>query len=337
MNAPLTVDVHAHLVSPELPARVRAEGAALGVTCTVGERGVVLSFGEGRNSRPLFDDMTSVARRTSANAAAGIDLQIVSPWVDLFGYALAPDSGEGWSRILNDSIAETIAGRPGFAAMATVPLQDGRRAARELKRAVATHGFVGVEIGTNVDGVSLDDAGLEPFWSACCETNVAVFVHPVDALRVDRIAPFYGWNTVGNPLETLLAATRLILGGVLDRYPALRILLCHGGGHLPYQIGRLDRAHAVRPELRGSSLLPPSAYLRRFHYDTVLNAAPPLRMLLETVGADRVCLGSDLPFDMGDHRPLDLLDELALDRSARDRIAGTNACELFAIEHPAVD
>ena len=331
----MIVDAHAHLASPELVERVRRDGERLGIRCVDSAQGTALEFAASVRSRPLFAGMTSVPTRTAAIAEAGVDLQIVSPWVDLFGYALPPEQGEVWARALNDSLASAIHGESHLAGMATVPLQDGRRAARELERAVALHGFCGVEIGTNIAGDrALDDPDLEPFWAACVATNTAVFLHPVDALRTDRFAPFYGWNLIGNPLETAFAATRLIFGGVLDRHPDLRVLLCHGGGHFPYQIGRLDQGYALRPETRNTSARQPSEYLRRFSYDTVLNAAQPLRFLLDLVGSDRIIVGTDFPFDMGDERPARTLDALKLSSSERARIESENAIALFALDRP---
>jgi aminocarboxymuconate-semialdehyde decarboxylase len=333
----MIVDTHAHFVAPELVERVTRDGERLGVRCCTDAHGTALDFAGASRSRPLFEGMTSVAMRTEAMARAGVDLQLVSPWVDMFGYALPPEQGEAWARTLNDTMAAAIAGQPHLAGMASVPLQDGRRAARELERAVSEHGFRGVEIGTNIAGTrSLDDPDLEPFWAACEATDTAIFIHPVDALKIDRIAPFYGWNMIGNPLETAFAATRLIFGGVLDRHPALRMLLCHGGGHFPYQIGRLDQGYALRPETKNTSAHPPSDYLRRFSYDTVLNAPEPLKFLLGLVGTDRVMVGTDLPFDMGDEHPGHTLDALGLSPADRARVEGENALALFRIERNAL-
>lgn len=331
----MIVDAHAHLASPELVERVERDGARYGIRCVGESNGTALEFAGTVRSRPLFAGMTSVSTRVAAIARAGVDLQIVSPWVDLFGYALPPEQGEAWARTLNDTLAAAIDGESHLVGMATVPLQDGRRAARELERAVGAHGFCGVEIGTNIAGNrALDDPDLEPFWAACEASNTAVFLHPVDALRTDRFAPFYGWNLIGNPLETAFAATRLIFGGVLDRHPDLRLLLCHGGGHFPYQIGRLDQGYALRPEANNTSAAAPSAYLRRFSYDTVLNAVEPLRFLLDLVGSDRIIVGTDLPFDMGDEHPGRTLDALNLSSSERARIESENAIAFFALDRP---
>jgi aminocarboxymuconate-semialdehyde decarboxylase len=148
----MIVDTHAHFVSPELVGRAARDGERLGIRCCSDAHGTALEFAGTTRSRPLFEEMTSVAMRTEAMTRAGVDLQIVSPWVDLFGYALPPEQGEAWARTLNDTLAAAIAGQPHLAGMASVPLQDGRRAARELERAVSAHSFRGVEIGTNIAG-----------------------------------------------------------------------------------------------------------------------------------------------------------------------------------------
>jgi aminocarboxymuconate-semialdehyde decarboxylase len=326
------VDVHAHLVPEEAARRAEVEGDRFGVRAVRSPQGTVaLQFAGGRASRPLFPGITSLDARREAMRAQGLDLQVVSPWVDLFGYTLDPERGEAWCRVLNDAMAAATAGEASLRGTAAVPLQDGRRAARELERAVGVLGLVGVEIGTNAAGRELDDPDLEPFWRACAQAGVPVFIHPVHVVETERFRPFYGGNLVGNPLDTTLAVAHLIFGGVMDRHPELRVILSHGGGYFPYQFGRLDRGRRVRPEAAGSRALPRD-YLRRFHYDTVLHAVEPLRYLLDLVGADRVVLGTDMPFDMGDDRPRLTLESLGLSADASERVAAGNARELFRLD-----
>jgi aminocarboxymuconate-semialdehyde decarboxylase len=307
------IDAHAHQVPADLRDRIASDGERLGVRLRPDDR---VEFVSGEVSRPIFPGL--VAPRPPA----GFEAQIVSPWVELFGYGLDAERGAGWARLLNSGMA----GRP---ALATVPLQDGRAAAAELHWALG-QGFLGVEIGTNAAGRELSDSGLEPFWAACAEARTPVFFHPANTIPTPRVASFYLNNLAANPLDTTLAVAQLIFGGVLDRHPDLTLILAHGGGYWPYQFGRFDRGYVVRPECR-TPARPPRAYLRAFYYDTVVHSAEALRYLIGLVGADRVVLGTDLPFDMGDPEPLATLDRAGVSASDRQAIAHGNAAALFRI------
>lgn len=222
----------------------------------------------------------------------------------LLQYALPAGEGERWARAINDGIAAAIAPYPEqLAGFATVPLQDVPAAVAELERAVAELGFRGVEIATNIAGVELDDPALEPFWDAAQRLGTPILVHPHDVAGVDRMGDYYLRNLVGNPVETAIAGTRLLFGGVLERFPGLAIILSHGGGVLPHLIGRLRHGYGVRPEaqLRASK---PIEHLRRLYYDTIVFDAGVLRHLVETVGASQVVLGTDSPFDMAEPDPV---------------------------------
>jgi len=309
------IDAHAHRVPPDLRDRLAVDGERLGVRLRSDGR---VEFASGEVSRPMATGLFA------PQPPAGCDLQIVSPWVDLFGYGLDAERGARWARLLNTAAA----GRP---ALATVPLQDARAAAAELHWALG-HGLLGVEIGTNVRGRELSDPGLEPFWSACAEARAPVFFHPAYTIPTPRVEAYYLHNLVANPLDTTLAAAQMIFGGVLDRHPDLVLILAHGGGYWPYQFGRFDRGHAVRPECRGPRQAP-RAYLRSFYYDTVVHSAEALRYLINLVGADRVLLGTDIPFDMGDPEPLGTLERAGVGSRERQAIIHDNAAALFRIGH----
>ena len=308
------IDAHAHQIPPDFSHRLAADGERVGVRLRPDGR---VEFASGEVSRPLQP------RLLSPTAPAGCDLQIVSPWVDLLGYGLDAERGGGWARLLN-------AGMRGKPALATVPLQDGRAAADELHWALG-QGFLGVEIGSNASGRELSDPGLEPFWDACAGTRAPVFIHPAYTIASPRVGAYYLHNLAANPFDTTLAVAQLIFGGVLDRHPDLVVILAHGGGYWPYQFGRFDRGHAVRPESGGSAKAP-RAYLRTFYYDTIVHSGEALRYLVGLVGADRVMLGTDSPFDMGDPQPGATLDAAGLTRSDRQMITRGTAEAVFRIK-----
>lgn len=203
---------------------------------------------------------------------------------------------------LNAWLARAIQRAPAgrFVGLGSVPLQSPPDAASELRRAVVDLGLKGVIVGNCAGDLELDDAALEPFWAAAEEHAAVVFVHPAEVPGAERMSSFHLRNLVGNPCATALAAVRLVFGGVLDRHPGLRIVLAHGGGVLPWIVGRLDHGYEVRRECRVSCEHRPSEYLSRFFYDTVLFGDGERAFLRDRVGGDRVLYGTDAPFDMAD-------------------------------------
>jgi aminocarboxymuconate-semialdehyde decarboxylase len=215
--------------------------------------------------------------------------------------------------------------------LATLPMQDPERAVAEVDRAARLPGIRGVYLGTNVNGRELSDAAFTPVFERIHARGLPVFLHPLNVVGAQRLAPYYLGNLLGNPYDTGIAAAHLIFGGVLDRFPKLTVCLPHAGGAFPYLIGRLDRGRKVRRELRHMKR-PPSAYLRRFTYDTISHAPASLRYLIGLVGADRVMIGSDYCFDMGYERPVEVVTRLAgLSRSDQSRILGGTAARLLDI------
>ena len=218
------------------------------------------------------------------------------------------------------------------AGLATVPLQSPELAAEELRVAVTSLGLRGAMIDPNALGRPLADRSLDPFWKAAAELAAPVMLHPFLLEAVERFGRHYLHNLVGYPFETTLAAGSLILGGTLDRFPDLDVVLVHGGGFLPYHVGRFDRGHAVRPEARADGAALPSSYLRRFHYDTLVQFPPALAYLVALVGADRVLLGSDHPFWLGDPEPARIVREAGLSAAAQAAILGDNAVRIFHLK-----
>jgi aminocarboxymuconate-semialdehyde decarboxylase len=256
---------------------------------------------------------------------------VVSPPPFLFCYTCDPSLTEEFSIAQNEAIANLVRdGNGAFSGLATVPLQQPDRAVSILSRAIEELGLVGVEIGTNVAGKDLDDSSFEPFWQRAAELNALVFIHPSDVRGVAFDAPYYLRNLIGNPLETSYALARIIFGGVLNRYPTLKVLVSHAGGFLPYTIGRLDRGYQCRRECQSILPDPPSTYLRRLYFDSISHGEPALRYLVELVGADHVALGSDFPFDMGTSTPLACLSGLS--ESERDYVAFRTARQLIGRE-----
>lgn len=311
--SPQTIDVHAHCVPIDVIDTLRADGGRHGIEITQ-QDGRYAALIAGRvQTRPMFPALSDLPRRLAAMDAAGVDVQVLSSWIDLTAYALEAAAGARYARMFNEALAATAATAPDrFRVLATVPLQTPDAAAAELRHAVGTLGHVGVEIATTVDGLELDDEGLEPFWAAAEELRCLVVVHPYASLAGRGVSRYNLGNLIGNPAETTIALGHLVFGGVLERHPGLQVCLVHGGGFAPYQVGRWDRGFRTNAEGAAANLTrSPGEWLQQLYFDTVLHSSQSLRHLIDTVGVGQVVLGSDYPFMMGDPEPLAVVDAVA--------------------------
>jgi len=280
----------------------------------------------------LLQAFTQAGRRLADMTRMGIDHQVIAPAPGQQHYWAEPALLDQLSRLQNAHVAAMCAANPrAFSGLGTLPMT-----APELAIATATHGIdelglKGFQIDTRAGAMELSDPALDPLWARLEKLDAAVMLHPLGFSDGMRLTPFFMVNTVGNPMEEVIAANHLILGGVLDRHPGLRIKIVHGGGFYPFLIGRLDHAWKRRPEVRRLTAEPPSAYLSRMWYDTVVFDPRLLRMLVELVGAERVMLGSDYPFDMGDEDPVGMLAAAGLTPAQTAQITSATATEFFRL------
>lgn len=260
-----------------------------------------------------------------------IDMAVVSPFPTHFHYWATGPAGEQITRLTNDGIAAYCKAHPEtFRGLGIVPLQNGgRAAAAELERALGL-GLKGVAIGTTVGARPLDDLDFEPFWAAAERTRALVLVHP-DFAAFPPLFPYYLVNIIGNPLATTTTIARLILSGHFERYPGLRLLAVHAGGYLPFARGRLDHGWTVRPETKAHTAKPPSAYFENLFFDAITFYAPALRFMVETLGPDRIVLGTDYPFDMMLSDPVSFVEGAGLAPETRQKILGGNAARLLGL------
>ena len=295
-----TIDIHSHVLTEETAALLREAAPKVPVTITpMDEHAAVLDVG-GTAYRPFPRGGFDIAHRLRDMDAAGVDVQVLSATPQTYLYKQEASLGAATSAIQNDQIAKVIAAHPTrFMGIATLPMQDPKRAADELKRAVTGLGLRGTMIGSNIMGKNLDDPGFEPLWATAEELNAFVFVHPNNVAGADRLKSYYLGNLIGNPLDTTIAAACLVFGGVLDRHPKLKVCLAHGGGFVPYQAGRWEHGWAVRPEPKVNVKQQPRNIIGRFFYDTILHSGQSLQFMIAQAGAGRVLLGSDYPYDMG--------------------------------------
>ena len=249
----------------------------------------------------------------------------------MFFYNLPEGPGTRAARIVNDGIAQMVAGNPArLRGMATLPMQHVEAAIDEMERVHREFGFKSVEIATTAPGGELADAKYRPLLARAQELKMTVFAHPNTVGATGRLDCYYLTNLIGNPLETTIMVANLIFSGALDALPELNMLLAHGGGFAPYQIGRFVHGHTVRPETRADSAASPKDLLRRFYFDSLTHDPQALRFLIDLVGADRIVIGTDAPFDMGDGQPLAMLDQVpALTADERANICTNTARRLL--------
>lgn len=324
------IDTHAHWFPADYVRLIEKDGVANGARLERNDKGQTVYVTE--KMRQVFDPpMIELDLRLAAMDRAGVDvhaLSLTSPMV----YWAPPAFGLALSQAYNNSASAAHRKHPGrFVGMTMLPMQAPDLALNELERAAKLPGMRGIYVATNVNGTELDDKSFWPIYAKCEALGWPVFLHPVDTIGSDRTKRFYLRNLLGNPYDTGVAAAHLVFGGVLDAFPKLEILLPHAGGTFPGLIGRLDHGTKVRPELKHMKQ-PPSAYLKRFTYDTIGHNDRIMMNLVRLVGADRVMLGSDYCFDMGHERPVDVVDRLTeLSAAERGQILGETAARLLRI------
>jgi aminocarboxymuconate-semialdehyde decarboxylase len=321
----LLVDMHTHVVGKEFVRQLKAHPAEAGAV--PGQLRLLLDGKMG----PVGERLTEPSRKLRDLDAMRLDKAVLSPPPFSFLYRMPAGAAAPLIAAQNDETAALVAAHPDrFAGMAAVPLQDPAAAAEEATRAVRTLRLCGVAIGSNVAGRDLDADELFPFFARVEALGVPLFIHPVDVLGGERLRDYYLTNLIGNPMDTTVAAARLVFGGVLARLPRLRLILSHGGGAFPFLRGRLEHGFAVRPEPKAKGASPPSAYLGQLYVDTILFYPPAVEYAIATLGEEHVLLGSDYPFDMGVADPVGAIEALRRPPDpGKARILGGNAARLF--------
>ncbi|MGH8867472.1 MAG: amidohydrolase family protein [Actinomycetes bacterium] len=327
------IDIHSHVGTPACQALVEGlDPRRLEPFSYYG--GQESNAYNARHFADLLPKLTDPEVRLADMARAGIEVQALSVAPPQYYYWVDPTLGRRLARMQNDHLAELVAGYPDrFVGLATVPLQDVEGAVEELRYAVGHLGFRGVEICTNVNGIDLDDRRFRPFFAAAAELGVLVMLHPHGFTHGERLTEYYLSNVVGNPLDSTLAMTRMIHGGVLEQFPDLTVCVVHGGGYLPFYASRMDHAYESRPEGGHHITRPPSSYLRQTYVDCLVFDEAHLGFLVQQMGADRVLLGTDYPYDMGYYEPLRQIEKVpGLSADQRALIRGDTAARLLKLD-----
>jgi aminocarboxymuconate-semialdehyde decarboxylase len=329
-----TVDIHAHILTEETIRLLHREApkAAPRLSAVDDQFGTLDIAGSIYRQFPRGG--WDLERRLADMAASRVDVQVLSVCPQTFVYSQPPAVAAVFSRIQNEQIAKLAKARPDrFLGLATLPMQAPKLAADELRHALRILDLRGAQIGSNIAGRNLDDPELEPVWSTAAELGAFILVHPVNVAGTERMGSYYLNHLIGNPLDTTIAAACLVFGGVLDRYPSLKICLAHGGGFLPYQAGRFVHGWQLRTEPKRKLTKPPTESLQRFYFDSIVHSKEVLEFLVGTAGIDRVLLGSDYPFDMGDPDPVGTVRSSHLDATGKAMILRENADRLLGGNH----
>jgi aminocarboxymuconate-semialdehyde decarboxylase len=329
----LKIDVHTHILPEKLPDFRKVPGGERFVQLQHHAPGRARMLVNGSVFREIEGNSWDAGTRLAECDAAGVDVQVLSTVPVMFSYWAEPSVALDLARHLNDHIAGVVAAHPArFAGLGTIPMQSPELAIRELERCVRELGLAGVQIGSNVNGANLDSPELFPIFEAAASFGAAVFVHPWEMAGRDRMTRYWLPWLVGMPAETSLAICSLIFGGVLERLPALRIAFAHGGGAFPATIGRIVHGFEVRPDLCAvSNDVSPREYLKRIYLDSLVHDPLMLRYLLDQMGPDRIALGSDYPFPLGEAHPGELIDSCGFPGETRARLLHGTALEWLGL------
>lgn len=321
---PVVVDLHAHLVMPEILATTYEH--------SLFAKSSQKARPDGKPEQMPEDQMrqiTDMAVRFKHMDERGIDIQVVSPSIlHQCTYMLDDQQALELDRRSNELVAETVARHPDrLVGLGTVPLQNAQAAAQELERAMNSLGLKGVIIASNVNGIDLGDPRHRPFWAKAQQLGAALFIHPAGNADA-RMVKHRMLISLGQPLEETFAISSLVYDGVMDEFPGLKIVVAHGGGFLPYYAGRYDWIHRSghSPQLKDEF----STYLQRFWYDSVIFNPDMLEFLAAKVPASHIMLGTDFPF--GENRPVEFVRRAKLPRVLQDDILGRNAARFLGIE-----
>jgi aminocarboxymuconate-semialdehyde decarboxylase len=329
----MVIDIHAHIIVPEiLRDAAPDETWRPSVSWQNGQQ--VIDFA-GKQIRSAIYEFVDIDRILEAQDKAGVDRVLLAPWVSILRYNAAPDDGLRASRVQNGALARLAQQYPArVSALGAVPLQSPDLAAKELGVLMQEPGICGVEIAASVGEDYLGHERFRSFWAAAEETGAVVFIHPTTrGFNLPVFNDYYLWNAVGNPMETTVTAAHMVMSGLMESRPNLKVILAHAGGAILALRGRLRHAHSFQPQARSVLTESPEQSFKRFYYDTLTHDPQLLRALIDYVGADHVLVGSDYPFDMGDNRPADIVRGLELDSATESQILQGNARRLLGLEN----
>ena len=326
----MKIDAHHHFIPEAIIELMKKDGKKINTEIIIKDGKEFVSHTEGF-IYPLLKGFYDYDAKMEYLEGAGFDGAVLSVPPVLFYYWLPADVATYTSELCNDGIADFVKKYPGkFWPMATVPMQDVDAAVKELERAHLKLGMNAVQIAPIIQGEYLDDPKFEKFYEVAEKYNMLICLHPYYVGAAPPYDKYYEINSIINPFTTTMGINRLIHGGMVEKYPKLKILTVHGAGYYPYQLGRFMHTYKVRPEPKEKISQSPEYYfMRNFYFDTVTHWEPSLKFLIEAFGADRVVTGTDYPFDMADLTPISKVEKLPFDSTEKKKIYSGNILELL--------
>ena len=325
----IVIDSHAHYAPNLLFERFNANATKFpGVKLLREGNNLRVQFPDGEPTRPLNSKVSDLSERRGWMDGAGIDHQLLGLWPDIEGYELEPNEGAAWSRFVNDCMWEELREETRFTPLASVPLQDGKLAAEVLDEALKL-GFAGAMIGTlpyGVRGGRLDELSLDPFWDMASKLGAGIFLHPVYMTSDPRLLDFELVNTIGRVADTSIAVSRLLFSGHVLKFSGMKLVIAHGGGALPYALGRLMRNYEYLPKLAD-----PEKGFEALFFDSCVFDSETLEFLSKKTSPERIMLGSDMPFNIGDPAPRKVVEDAYLRDVHRCAILGETAQKVFRV------
>lgn len=329
----MKIDIHTHIMPEKMPNWTQKFGYGEFIHLEHRECDACMMKGD-KVFRVVEPNCFKEELRRKDMEETGVNIQVLSTIPVLFNYWAKPLDGFQTARFLNDHIAETVAKEPHhFIGLGTVPMQDVKLAIKEMERCVKELKMPGLEIGSNINGKNLSDKEFFPFYEAAEKLGCAIFVHPWEMMGETQMEKYWLPWLVGMPAETARAICSMIFGGVFEQFPKLRVAFAHGGGSFPFTFGRIEHGYKVRPDLVAvDNPIPPSNYIHKFWVDSLVHDKKMLEHLIEFMGEDNVCLGSDYPFPLGEHKPGRLIEKMDLGKKVEKKLLYRNALDWLGMQ-----
>ena len=331
----MKIDIHTHIMPERIPDWFSKYGYGQFITLEHHKPCCAKMIQGGKVFREIEENCWEPMVRTREMDMTEVSVQVLSTIPVLFNYWAKPEHGLETSRYFNDHIAQCCADHPKrFVGLGTLPMQDIDMAIREMERCVIELKMPGVELGSNINNTNLSDPSFEPFWQAAEDLGCCIFIHPWEMMGEKDMQKYWLPWLVGMPAETARAISSLIFSGVFERHPKLRVAFAHGGGSFPFTIGRIEHGFNVRPDLCAiDNDVNPRDYLGKFWIDSLVHDPIAMNYIIDVMGQDKICLGSDYPFPLGEHHPGKLIESMSeLSANLTEKLLFKNALAWMYIE-----